>query len=1377
MSGKSKQTKQIKQQELNKDFFEAVNSNDEADVIVLLNLGAEINYQDFRGNSATMLTCGNNNKNNKNKKMLELLLSHNANVNLQNKKGITALMTAAINDCHKLIPDLIKANADVNLRNNNGDSALMIAAKEGNYYAFKALIEAGAEKDIKNNDGDSVFEIAEKKRKKTIHNYLKKNYDKKKIIQTGGAPPSENAQKVFDYLRGKKFTEEKNQEIIKLIQTNQGITEETEYDMIMLCTAIYNSVPPNIIIAIIKDYPEAAKKKCLTEKLPLQLAILFKLNIDVINALIDAYPGAVNMKDGNEKTTLQFAQDRRDDKIIGAIIDTQTKLLSSGSEAVPVGAGGGGGGAPAPLAVDSQENIEKFVENLNDIRTSLKMLNDGIISDINIMDSSWGDGTALIYQAFYGTVESMKSLLDYKPPALPNIQNRDGNTALHWAVWSRDNPAKVRLLLDYGADKSIKNNNGKTALDWARDRNHREYIEMLENYVPKSVAPSSSSSSIGGGDGGGGGGPGSDGGRGGDGGGGAEATRTGEAGATAAAAGPKPIVQVSSSSSSSSSSTSSSVPATKKYLVDDQTLTQNKNVGTITLDNGFKYYGPMNPKVIDAIGNYKLLKVSKQYGKILNQGGKNAKVNWEDVLYDNSAATTGATTGAAIRLPKDVWQWTDNYIIKQQYVTNDNNIIDTDDNCIVIFTNGNIYEGPVLKTISVDKFSVPHYEITLLHVSSKFGQIKKVNGDVIVKPTDVPLLTETVVRTETSAKPASSPSITWENILYDGTKKLTGLWEWTDYFQNYFSIPGLVMPDPNTKFSELMEQKLIRRVDMDNIVFNNNNLEEIKKMLGHEISVFGQAIILTLKYIYDNDINAYTIAEGEKKTCGKDLEEGEEEEEEGEEETNPQPETPTTVSPESITVSPEQTNTPYDAAYKLYQAGQLEDCLAALDNILLEQIDNNLSDKITLLKELCKIEQKQNTKLTQEDGTKLYTTITNILRILRDNETLKLKLICNLYYYLYIETLNNLLKDEIDSSEYTDDSVMNEIRTLLLNTLANIFEKIGNQVKLQIKYRTEYINRLTAQDKDSYTKEVNDTAAAASAAEKAGKWELAHILHERAHRYAVVYFGLDDTTFTPVIGDKKTEFLKRKGKATNELTLTIKSLYKQLSMGKPGSGEPQAAFTTFLNSNGEFNPATIKEHSKTAIKSILASVTKDEPSVDFFRNMNKDIKVEDMNIYDLLLILIKNIILCLNVYLIVSSKIYRQQPSSSNHSSPSIIVTYFQNLNLYYGFKQSYNKIMAALNEPRNRSVNIELSPEDIVKNNSTFTNMLLVTLGATLGLSGLTIATSGGGSSGSSSSSSGSSSSSSSKKNKSTRKIQYKKDERDKKNKNSKVSRKLRRK
>ena len=251
--------------------------------------------------------------------------------------------------------------------------------------------------------------------------------------------------------------------------------------------------------------------------------------------------------------------------------------------------------------------------------------------------------------------------------------------------------------------------------------------------------------------------------------------------------------------------------------------------------------------------------------------------------------------------------------------------------------------------------------------------------------------------TATNATPAATPApLSWKDILYDDTnsanatnsiKKLTGIWEWTDYFENYFSIPGLVMPDPNTKFSELMEQELIKRVDMDNIVFKTNNLEQLKAMLGHEIIVFGQAIISTLKYIYDNDIKAYTIANGEKKTCGKDSEEeGKEEEEEKEESSSSSVVSSSSVASPSTVASHSTVSTQYDDAYKLYQAGQLEDCLAALNNILVNSSlprssssssssspslpsssssssssgpgsgpDNNLLTKIILLKELCKI--------------------------------------------------------------------------------------------------------------------------------------------------------------------------------------------------------------------------------------------------------------------------------------------------------------------------------------------------------------------------------------------------------------------------------------
>ena len=73
-----------------------------------------------------------------------------------------------------------------------------------------------------------------------------------------------------------------------------------------------------------------------------------------------------------------------------------------------------------------------------------------------------------------------------KPPALVNLQDSYGNTALHHAVDSKD-PAKLRFLLDNGADKNIRDNSRETALDEARNYYNypKECIEVLESYTPK----------------------------------------------------------------------------------------------------------------------------------------------------------------------------------------------------------------------------------------------------------------------------------------------------------------------------------------------------------------------------------------------------------------------------------------------------------------------------------------------------------------------------------------------------------------------------------------------------------------------------------------------------------------------------------------------------------------------------------------------------------------------------------------------------------------------------------------------------------------------------------------------------------------------------
>lgn len=62
-----------------------------------------------------------------------------------------------------------------------------------------------------------------------------------------------------------------------------------------------------------------------------------------------------------------------------------------------------------------------------------------------------------------------------------NVQNNDGWTPLHQAAYHNYTDL-MKVLLQYGADRSIKTYRGKTALDQARRWNHGEAIQLLQQY-------------------------------------------------------------------------------------------------------------------------------------------------------------------------------------------------------------------------------------------------------------------------------------------------------------------------------------------------------------------------------------------------------------------------------------------------------------------------------------------------------------------------------------------------------------------------------------------------------------------------------------------------------------------------------------------------------------------------------------------------------------------------------------------------------------------------------------------------------------------------------------------------------------------------------
>ena len=155
---------------------------------------------------------------------------------------------------------------------------------------------------------------------------------------------------------------------------------------------------------------------------------------------------------------------------------------------------------------NSQEDIHKFVSNEGyylDLKNMRELLSEGKITNIDVLDKTPDNNkkihnhTALMVQAGWGTLTAMKMLLgkDKKktlsklniPPAKPNIQDKNGYTALHLAIiGGKDSYEKVKLLLKSGADKKIESSSGgETPLELVKrtystqDKERKKIIELL----------------------------------------------------------------------------------------------------------------------------------------------------------------------------------------------------------------------------------------------------------------------------------------------------------------------------------------------------------------------------------------------------------------------------------------------------------------------------------------------------------------------------------------------------------------------------------------------------------------------------------------------------------------------------------------------------------------------------------------------------------------------------------------------------------------------------------------------------------------------------------------------------------------------------------
>lgn len=96
------------------------------------------------------------------KKMIDILLSLDADPNLTNDDGMSPLYAAAENGHTEIVQGLIGISAKVDLVDNEAHSPLYMAAKNGHIKIVEALIAANAELELTDDEGLSALDIAKK---------------------------------------------------------------------------------------------------------------------------------------------------------------------------------------------------------------------------------------------------------------------------------------------------------------------------------------------------------------------------------------------------------------------------------------------------------------------------------------------------------------------------------------------------------------------------------------------------------------------------------------------------------------------------------------------------------------------------------------------------------------------------------------------------------------------------------------------------------------------------------------------------------------------------------------------------------------------------------------------------------------------------------------------------------------------------------------------------------------------------------------------------------------------------------------------------------------------------------------------------------------
>lgn len=220
-------------------------------------------------------------------------------------------------------------------------------------------------------------------------------------------------------------------------------------------------------------------------------------NMEVVRMLLDAKANA-NAQDRTGKTPVTIAAERGKPEVLKALIAAGGNPNSRDQvEGSPLLWASGLGG-PETVAILLDAGADPNVQDVNGMtplmwaagvgkpETVRLLVNKG--ADPKKVDRLTGE-SALMRAVRTGKIETVQILLEGKPDL--EAKNSRGMTAFLMACAYANDPMKIKMLIDAGADKAVKDQSGWGAIDHARNRvdsKRDDVIKFLEPIVPPSTA-------------------------------------------------------------------------------------------------------------------------------------------------------------------------------------------------------------------------------------------------------------------------------------------------------------------------------------------------------------------------------------------------------------------------------------------------------------------------------------------------------------------------------------------------------------------------------------------------------------------------------------------------------------------------------------------------------------------------------------------------------------------------------------------------------------------------------------------------------------------------------------------------------------------------